>query len=132
MPSHEPGNSHNTHRDQLIQDWQRLFRCPVPKGMSTKLLARAVAYQTQAKELGGLSPPTKRHLLKQLQTEGSVRRSKTLRPGTRLIREWNGRKHTVDVLDKGFAWNGSVYPSLSAIARDITGARWSGPRFFGL
>ena len=52
------------------------------------------------------------------------------RPGMRLIREWNGKTHTVDVLDKGYAWNGKLYSSLSPIAREITGSRWSGPRFF--
>ncbi len=48
----------------------------------------------------------------------------------RLVRQWNGKTHTVDVLDRGFAWNGKLYSSLSPIARAITGARWSGPRFF--
>jgi hypothetical protein len=52
--------------------------------------------------------------------------------GTRLVREWNGKTHHVDVVQSGFVWNGGRYGSLSAIAREITGARWSGPRFFGL
>ena len=52
-------------------------------------------------------------------------------PGSRLIREWRGRTHTVDVLDSGFRCDGKQYRSLSEIARAITGARWSGPRFFG-
>ena len=55
-----------------------------------------------------------------------------LDPGARLVREWNGVSHTVDVTDHGFEWRGERYGSLSAIAREITGARWSGPRFFGL
>ena len=50
----------------------------------------------------------------------------------RLVREWNGRTHTVRVEEDGFTYGGSSYRSLTAIARDITGARWSGPRFFGL
>jgi hypothetical protein len=50
----------------------------------------------------------------------------------RLIREWNGSSHVVEVVDGGFLWNGKRYGSLSAVARAITGARWSGPRFFGL
>ena len=58
--------------------------------------------------------------------------SPTLKPGGRLIREWNGVTHVVDVIDGGFVWNGQRYASLSPIARAITGARWSGPRFFGL
>lgn len=55
-----------------------------------------------------------------------------LLPGTRLLREWNGRQHFVDVVDGGFVFDGKAYRSLSAIARRITGAHWSGPRFFGL
>lgn len=56
----------------------------------------------------------------------------TLRPGTRLVREWNGRTHVVDVGEKGFVFDGKTYRSLSAIAKRITSAHWSGPRFFGL
>jgi len=58
--------------------------------------------------------------------------SPALKPGGRLIREWNGTTHLVDVVNGGFLWNGQRYASLSPIARGITGARWSGPRFFGL
>ena len=60
------------------------------------------------------------------------RRRPAQRPGTRLVREWQGRRHVVDVGDKGLHWNGEVYRSLSAVASAITGARWSGNRFFGL
>ena len=56
----------------------------------------------------------------------------TLSPGTRLIREWNGHTIAVEVTDVGFAWNDRMYRSLSEIAREATGAHWSGPRFFGL
>jgi hypothetical protein len=55
-----------------------------------------------------------------------------LAPGTRLLREWNGRQHFVEVVDGGYVFDGKPYRSLSAIARRITGAHWSGPRFFGL
>jgi hypothetical protein len=55
-----------------------------------------------------------------------------MQPGVRLMRDWNGETHSVQVLEKGFAWRGKTYSSLSAIAQHITGARWSGPRFFGL
>jgi len=55
-----------------------------------------------------------------------------LKPGGRLLREWNRVTHVVDITEGGFAWNGQSYRSLSAIAREITGAHWSGPRFFGL
>ena len=55
-----------------------------------------------------------------------------LKPGTRLVREWNGRTYTVTITEDGFAYNGMTYSSLTKIARIITGAHWSGPRFFGL
>lgn len=53
-------------------------------------------------------------------------------PGARLIREWNGRRYVVDVIDGGFVMDGKVHRSLTAIAFQITGTKWSGPRFFGL
>jgi hypothetical protein len=55
-----------------------------------------------------------------------------MKPGLRLVREWRGETHTVLVLEDGFEWNGNRRRSLSAIAREITGTHWSGPRFFGL
>jgi hypothetical protein len=60
-----------------------------------------------------------------------TRQQPTLTPGTRLIREWNGRTIAVEVRDDGFVWNDQSYRSLSQIAREVTGAHWSGPRFFG-
>ena len=59
-------------------------------------------------------------------------RAPTLQSGARLVREWNGVNHVVEVIEGGYVWNGDRHRSLSAIARAITGARWSGPRFFGL
>ncbi|CAN1539166.1 Protein of unknown function DUF2924 [Sphingomonadaceae bacterium] len=59
-------------------------------------------------------------------------RQVTLATGTRLVREWNGRTISVDVVGDGFVWNDVRYRSLSEIARTVTGTRWSGPRFFGI
>jgi hypothetical protein len=87
-----------------------------------------VAGTGDAAEIGMAVEPTRsarRHSPPQLP-------SPTLRPGTRLVREWNGRVHVVDVSEKGFVFDGKTYRSLSAIAKRITGAHWSGPRFFGL
>jgi hypothetical protein len=70
-----------------------------------------------------------------MQAGAPLRAAAALRPspGARLLREWNGKTHVVDVLPDGrFAWRGQTYRSLSVIARAITGTRWSGPRFFGL
>ena len=73
-----------------------------------------------------------RQLGLELQQTGRLRIRPQLKPGTRLIREWQGRSYEVLVLDDGFSWQGTHYRSLSAIARKITGTAWSGPLFFGL
>ena len=103
----------------------------VPKGLSKPFLRRFLAFELQARRNGGLP---KGFAAKLRAAAVSERRPKspTLRPGGRLLREWNGKTHLVEVTDDGFVWNGQCYRSLSAIAREITGARWSGPRFFGL
>ena len=117
--------------------WQRLYRTVAPKGFRRELLIRACAYQIQAKAYGGLSPKTRRKLLKiaaqaeegTFTTAGAPRR---LRPGTRLVRAHEGKTHVVEVLADGFAWNGQKFRSLSAIAKAITGTNWNGNVFFGL
>ena len=124
-------------RDQLIGSWQSLLRCNPPKGISTRLMVRAIAYDMQARHYGGLKSAIVRRLDKIAggKTGGEAKgapRTLMLDPGARLIREWNGVTHTVDVSDNGFEWQDQQYGSLSQIAREITGARWSGPRFFGL
>jgi DUF2924 family protein len=121
----------------LRQEWQKLYGCPAPKRVRRDLLLRAIAYRIQELAFGGLKPATVRRL-KQLADKTRVgpvappSAADSLRPGMRLMREWNGETHLVEVVEKGFTWRGQPYPSLSAIARAITGARWSGPRFFGL
>ena len=73
-------------------------------------------------------------MAKALRTTGRVgpTRSLSLKPGARLVREWGGRTHTVTITEDGFEYAGANYPSLTKIAKKITGAHWSGPRFFGL
>jgi len=106
--------------------------------MSRRLLELAAAYDAQAKVYGGLKPAVRRKLLHfatrpALPAEAPRRKPQNpLAPGSRLVREWHGRSHTVEVLEQGFLYAGRRYRSLSEIARAITGARWSGPRFFGL
>ncbi len=91
----------------------------------------------QAKRYGGLKPATDRRL--RMFANGKAngehvgrKTAPTLPSGARLVREWNGVNHVVEVVEGGYVWNGDRHRSLSAIARAITGARWSGPRFFGL
>ncbi len=124
-------------RPNLVARWRALYRGNPPKGISRSLLVRAVAYQLQVKRFGGLKPATDRHLQRIANgtAEGdsiNLKATPELQPGARLVREWNGSTHVVDVVEGGFIWNGDRHRSLSSIARAITGARWSGPRFFGL
>lgn len=121
-------------RTELVARWQSCYRTAPPKGISRALLVRAIAYEMQVKAIRGLKPAAKRRLQAPGDTPRTVEPASrpALQPGARLIREWNGSTHRVEVVDSGFVWNGKQYRSLSAIARAITGARWSGPRFFGL
>jgi len=127
-----------------------------PKGIRQDLLIRSATWHAQAKRFGGLSPATRRALkaaitaVEQSTTPqkmtlacaskgGRPEDDKTASgprkqpaPGARLVRDWNGKRYVVDVVETGFVLEATVYKSLTAIARQITGAHWSGPRFFGL
>jgi hypothetical protein len=140
-------------REELAERWTKTYGHAPPKGARRDFLLRAAAWHLQASRLGGLSPDTRRILraataqvkekpaetrpgkgaaeLDALASPVTARR-KQFSPGTRLVRDWNGRSHVVDVLEEGFAFEGRLHKSLTAIARQITGAHWSGPRFFGL
>jgi hypothetical protein len=122
--------------DELRKEWRRLYRSQPPR-LSRDLLVRAIAYRIQELRYGGLGKATSRKLAALVQARRSdcdiaLDGAQRIRAGARLVREWNGRTHTVTVEEEGFTYAGRNYRSLSAIAREITGARWSGPRFFGL
>ncbi|MGE0666120.1 MAG: DUF2924 domain-containing protein [Sphingomonadales bacterium] len=113
--------------------WKDLFDCPPPKWMQRELLLHAVAYRVQERALGGLKASTRRKLRQLTEATTAPRRAAPkLQPGSQLMREWNNELHCVDIVEAGFVWRGRTYRSLSSIAREITGTRWSGPRFFGL
>jgi DUF2924 family protein len=121
---------------QLRAEWRRLYRSQPPR-LSRDLLVRTIAHRMQELAYGGLSKATRRKLsalARELEANGSVvpERSPRIRPGMRLVREWHGRTHTVVVTEDGFEYAGKTYASLTTIAGAITGAHWSGPRFFGL
>ena len=121
---------------QLRDEWRRLYRGRPPR-LSRDLLVRAIAYRIQELAFGGLSKATQRKLMastRELESDGTIvsERNRKIRPGARLVREWHGRTHTIVVTEDGFEHAGKSYPSLSKIAQAITGAHWSGPRFFGL
>ena len=122
---------------ELREEWCRLYKADASPHLSRELLIRAVAYRMQEVALGGLRPEPQRQLrqiaMELKQTGAAAKRFRPqLKPGTRLIREWQGRTYEVEVLDDGFSWQGTRCNSLSAIARKITGTAWSGPLFFGL
>lgn len=122
---------------KLRAEWQRLFHREAPPRTSPKLLRLGVAWKIQVQAFGGLVPAAKRELAAlavAIETRGDIRRDRvaTLKPGAKLIREWQGETHTVVVLEDGFEWQGRSWRSLTAIARAISGGQWSGPRFFGL
>ena len=122
---------------ELRGEWRRHLRMAPPMRLSRDLLIRGIAYRLQEKAFGGLSKAVVRRLSAAPvgAAESVTRRnnkSVSLKPGTRLVREWHGVTHAVLVHADGFEWQGRRYRSLSVIARAITGAHWSGPRFFGL
>ncbi len=120
---------------QLQEKWAEL-NGGAPPSVPTPLLRRLLAQRLQEKRHGGLPLLVVRELERIASDGGPVpepgRKAIVLTPGTRLIREWNGRTIAVEVREDGFVWEERVYRSLSEIARAVTGAHWSGPRFFGL
>ena len=133
------GRSNPPKRAGLVATWTEIHGGAPPKGISTRLLALAAEYNAQARQHGGLKASTRRALYS-LATDRDEPETRTRRPppaskatpGARLVREWHGQAHVVDVLDNAVLYRGRSYRSLSEVARIITGARWSGPRFFGL
>lgn len=140
-------------REELVERWQKTHGCLPPKGIKRNLLLQSAAWQLQTIRLGGLKGDAKRTLRRLVKTsqpatatssiEGDVvRRGRAaspanhlrgkLAPGVRLVREWNGRMHVVEVIEDGFRYDGKTFRSLTAVAKRITGTKWSGPRFFGL
>ena len=123
--------------DELQHEWRRLYRQHPPRRVSRDLLMLGVAWKIQEKAYGGLGAAIKRrlaNLAQAMEQDGDIARNRVahLKPGAKLLREWQGKTHTVIVLEDGFEWEGKRWRSLSAIARTITGAHWSGPRFFGV
>ncbi|WP_170976368.1 DUF2924 domain-containing protein [Rhizobium sp. FKL33] len=148
-------------RSHLVDLWTETYKCSPPKGMRQPLMIRAIAWHFQARAQDGFSADTKRLLkaaVKRVMAElessrtnasssvvrgGSLiknRRNLSIQnaprplppPGARLIRDWNGRRYVVDVVEDGYIMDGKHYKSLTALSFRITGVKWSGPRFFGL
>ena len=123
---------------RLRAEWRRLHRGQaLLEGMTVSQMKRSIAWRLQEKLHGGLSPARQRELerlVEQLMAEGEIDigAGPSLKPGARLVRHWHGKAYCVTVLEDGFEFEDRHYTSLTQIARAITGAAWSGPRFFGL
>jgi hypothetical protein len=116
--------------DALRRRWRVVFGRTPPAALSKDLLGRMIAWRMQEQAFGGLDRDSLKFLDGLARHYGSPRRQ--LKPGTVLVRDYQGERHTVTVVPDGFNWQGATYTSLSAIARAITGTAWSGPRFFAL
>ncbi len=120
---------------ELRARWREVYRSVAPD-ISPDLLRRGIAYRLQERGQGSLTSSTRREIERHIKRLGrddeAPVRAPSLKPGTRLVRSWRRRMHQVLVLEDGFEFDGRRYGSLTQIAIDITGAHWSGPRFFGL
>lgn len=116
--------------------WWELYGSAPPSRLGRALMVRGIAYRLQEQDLGGLKPAIRRRLA-QAAEDIAAGRSRpasppTIKSGTRLLREWQGVTHEVIVLEDCVQYRAKTWRSLSAVAREITGVRWSGPLFFGL
>ena len=125
-------------RQELLDLWQKLYRRVAPQGIRRELMVPFLAYRIQENAYGGLKPATRcklRRIARELEksaTSPELRIQPKIKPGTCLLRYWRGEEHEVLVTDSGYEYRGASFSSLSPIARQITGTRWSGPAFFGL
>lgn len=119
-------------RDGLAAVWASLFKEPLPATLSLPLLRLALAYRQQATSKGADLSPAVSKRLEQCLADTTPRIGTVTKTHQRYLREWNGELHVVDTTPDGYQYRDTTYRSLSEIARQITGTRWSGPLFFGL
>ncbi len=124
-------------RASCISRWRKVHKTQPPPHLSLQFMRKALLFEAQAKVYGGLSKPVQRTFKYALYADGKgpnafKKPNTTLKLGTHLVREWNGKTYRVEVMETNFRMKGREFASLSAIAKYITGAHWSGPRFFGL
>lgn len=132
-------------RDFSLEDlrlrWRNAFGKTAPLTLQRSLLLRLLAYRLQVQRHGDISPTTAQLLETVTRSKANGKAAPIeaindhhgqMQPGTVLVREHNGANHHVTILEKGFSWNGQIFPSLTKVAHAITGTNWNGPRFFGL
>ena len=118
----------NLSRVELLERFNEVYGRAAPPRLSNRILALAIAYRMQEKIFGGLKPEIRRFLLSEKPIAMPVKAA----PGTILIREWQGREHTVTVFSDSVEYGGERHRSLTEVAFRITGQKRSGPAFFGL
>jgi hypothetical protein len=120
-------------KDDLRARWRKMFGKEPPRALTKDLLGRMLAWRIQEKFYGGHDKATIKMLDELARGEAAkVGAAPRLKPGTVLMREYRGVRHTVTIVHDGVIWQERTYPSLSTVARAITGTSWNGPRFFGL
>jgi hypothetical protein len=119
-------------RAALRVAWVEAFGDAPPHFLSMIFMRKALIWHEQCRAFGGLMADVKRALKSAAGGKQVKAPAPVIKPGTQLVREWNGRRYQVEVRDDGLVMNGERFKSLSAIALRITGTSWSGPRFFGL
>ncbi|MEM1352444.1 MAG: DUF2924 domain-containing protein [Pseudomonadota bacterium] len=119
-------------RAALRVAWAAAFGDAPPHFLSMIFMRKALIWDAQCRAFGGLTTEVKRALKCAAGGKAIKPPTPAIKSGTQLVREWNGRRYQVEVRDDGFVMNGDHFKSLSAIALQITGTSWSGPRFFGL
>jgi len=119
---------------ELRATWEQDFGSPPPARAGDVYMRSVLSYRMQEKAGPTLSTSIRRHLERVARDGKGIESPPVNRliEGVVLLREWNGETHQVRVLEKGFEYRDHHYTNLSAIAREITGTRWSGPVFFGL
>jgi hypothetical protein len=135
--SWDPAGLEAISKTQLKRRFQELYGRPPPAYIRRRILLLAVGYALQEQARGGPDSALSARLLKldaELADKGEVKLPKRpiAKPGTQLLRQWQGVTHTVTVTAAGFTYRDRHYRSLSAVARRITGTQWSGPKFFGI
>jgi Protein of unknown function (DUF2924) len=124
-------------RTALNELWKELFETSKPPSVRRELVIEFLSYRLQEQSFGSLSAESRSQLRRtarslELDSNSEIVVAPTIKPGTRLVRQWRSQVHLVTVVARGFEYEGICYDSLSEIARLITGTRWSGPLFFGL
>jgi len=124
-------------RQEIEVVWAELYGRAMALPSRREFVLALLAYRLQEKAYGGLSTSLRKRLRAlgaelEIDPDADFLDVPRIRPGARLLREWQGETHKVTVVEEGFVYEGKRYKSLSEIARLITGTRWSGPRFFGL